>query len=125
MSTNSALTNKTNRKAVIRRVEHAVEGGGLGAVAGALIGSMTGPPGAVAGAIIGGVAGTMAGVVLDREATRRAARTRELDAEIGVSEGDMGAPNLEHPPSRRRSRASSSPRRSGVWAAECWSVPPQ
>ena len=83
MTTKSTVSNKTNRKAVIRRVEHAVEGRGLGAVARALIGSMAGPPGAVAGAIIGGVAGTMTGAVLDREARRRTARTRELDAEIG------------------------------------------
>ncbi len=51
---------------------------------------------------MGGIAGAMAGAVLDSEGARRAARTTELDAEIGVSEGDLGAPNLQHPPSRDR-----------------------
>jgi hypothetical protein len=48
--------------------------------------------------VVGGVAGALTGEALDNESSRRAARTRELDEQIGVSGGDMGAPNLAHPP---------------------------
>jgi outer membrane lipoprotein SlyB len=84
----------------IRRIEHEAEAGASGALVGAAVGSAAGPPGAIAGAVIGAVAGAMAGSVIDAQATRRATHTRELDAEIGVSEGDIGAPNLKHPPGR-------------------------
>jgi hypothetical protein len=79
---------------------HEVEGGASGAVVGAVFGSAAGPPGMVAGAIIGGIAGTLTGAGLDTEGSRRDARTRDLDAAIGVSEGDLGAPNLKHPPAK-------------------------
>jgi Glycine zipper len=82
------------------KLVHEVEGGASGAVAGAVIGAAAGPPGIVAGAIIGGVAGAMAGAALDDESSRQASRTRTLDAQIGVSEGDLGAPNLKHPPAK-------------------------
>jgi hypothetical protein len=51
----------------------------------------------VVGAVIGGVAGAIMGAVLDGETSRRASRTRMLDAQIGVSDGGLGAPNLDHP----------------------------
>ena len=81
-----------------RRIEHEAEGGASGAVVGAIVGASAGPPGAIAGAIIGGVAGVLAGSVLDRESCASEQRTRDLDADIGVSGGDLGAPNLKHPP---------------------------
>jgi hypothetical protein len=62
----------------------------------------------VAGAIIGGVAGALTGAVLDGEASRKEARTRELDEEIGVTGGDLGAPNLKHPPARVGAYAGAS-----------------
>jgi phage tail tape-measure protein len=87
-------------KAGKRRIAHEAEGGVSGALAGAALGAGAGPPGMVAGAVIGGVAGAIAGAALDSESSVQAARTRELDAEIGVSEGDLGAPNLAHPPAK-------------------------
>ncbi len=42
----------------------------------------------------------LAGAALDSEGARRAARTTELDAEIGVSGGNLGAPSLQHSPGR-------------------------
>jgi hypothetical protein len=81
-----------------RRLFHEIEGAGSGAVAGAVVGMAAGPPGAVAGAILGAVAGGITGAALDGEASRASADTRELDGEIGVGGGDLGAPNLEHPP---------------------------
>ena len=79
------------------RALHEAEGATSGMIAGAVIGANAGPPGMVAGAIIGGLAGVVAGAVLDNEASRQEIHTRELDAEIGVSGGDMGAPILSHP----------------------------
>lgn len=83
-----------------KRVVHEAEGGASGALAGAVLGAGAGPPGIVAGALIGGVAGALAGAALDTESSRQGARTRELDEAIGVSEGDLGAPNLQHPPAK-------------------------
>lgn len=82
-----------------RHMAYELEGGASGALAGAALGAGAGPPGVVAGAIVGGVVGAVAGVVLDRESSRRLAHTKELDEEIGVMGGDLGAPNLLHPPS--------------------------
>jgi hypothetical protein len=90
---------------------HELEGGASGALAGAALGAGAGPPGVVTGAIVGGVVGAVAGVVLDRESSRRLAHTKELDEEIGVMGGDLGAPNLQHPPS---SLGAPSPASSGV-----------
>jgi hypothetical protein len=42
----------------------------------------------------------MAGATLGEEARRREKRDDELDAAIGVSEGELGAPNLQHPPAK-------------------------
>lgn len=82
----------------LRRLEHEAEGGASGAIAGALVGAAAGPPGAVAGAIIGAIAGALAGAVIDKDSSESEERTRELDADIGVTGGTIGAPNLKHPP---------------------------
>lgn len=87
----------TSAKAGKRRVAREAEGGVSGALAGAVVGAGAGPAGIVAGTVIGGVAGALAGAAMDTESSRQAARRRELDAQIGVSEGELGAPNLEHP----------------------------
>jgi outer membrane lipoprotein SlyB len=86
--------------ATVHRIEHEAEGGALGAIGGAVMGSVAGLPGALAGAVMGGIAGAFAGGAVDSESSDDTARTKKLDAEIGVTEGDIGAPNLEHPPSR-------------------------
>lgn len=91
-----------------QRLVHEAEGGASGALAGAVLGAGAGPPGIVAGALIGGLAGAVTGVALDRESARQSARTRLLDAQIGVSEGDLGAPNLEHLPARTGAYSAAS-----------------
>jgi len=94
------MSKRATGKAGRRRIMHEAEGGASGALAGAAFGAVAGPPGIVAGAIVGGVAGAITGAALDQEASRQAARTRELDVEIGVDDGELGAPNLAHPPAR-------------------------
>jgi len=98
----------SSRAARRRRVAHKAEGVASGALVGAVVGSAAGSPGAVAGAIIGGVAGGLAGAVIDQESSAAARRTRELDAEIGVTGGDLGAPNLKHPPPKSGSYSAAS-----------------
>jgi hypothetical protein len=83
---------------VNHRVAHEAEGGASGALVGAVVGVSAGPPGVIAGAIIGGIAGALAGAAMDTETAATDQRTRELDADIGVSGGDLGAPTLKHPP---------------------------
>jgi hypothetical protein len=88
------VADKTRKK----RLAHEAEAGASGALAGAVVGAVAGPPGVVAGAILGGVAGAAAGAALDTESSVRAEHDKELDAQIGVDDGDLGAPNLAHPP---------------------------
>jgi hypothetical protein len=80
------------------RLAHEVEGATAGMLTGAVVGAAAGPPGIVAGAVLGAAAGTVAGAALDADARARDARSRELDAVIGVTGGSLGAPNLVHPP---------------------------
>lgn len=96
--------NKTGRQ----RIAHEAEGVAAGALAGAALGLAAGPPGIAVGAVIGGVAGAISGAVLDSESSRQASRSRELDRQIGVSEGDLGASNLEHPPAQRGAYSAGS-----------------
>ena len=77
---------------------HEAGGAAAGAIAGAALGAVGGPPGAVVGAVIGGVVGAVVTKVSDEEHDRASKHEIELDAEIGVNGGDLGAPNLEHPP---------------------------
>jgi hypothetical protein len=88
----------TNEKA--HQLTREAEIGASGAMAGAVIGAVAGPPGAIVGAVVGAAMGAIAGFAIDREMTEKEATVAALDAEIGVSggEGEMGAPNLEHPP---------------------------
>jgi hypothetical protein len=87
---------------------HDAEGAASGAVAGAVLGAAAGPPGVVAGAIIGAVAGAITAEVLETDGERTAAHDRELDEEIGVSGGDIGAPNLKHPKAKVGAYSSAS-----------------
>ncbi len=95
---NAKKVASTSDNAATRRIEHEAEGAASGAFVGAVVGAAAGPAGVAAGAVIGGIAGALAGAALDQDASEDAARTRELDAAIGVSGGDLGAPNLKHPP---------------------------
>ena len=90
-----ALTTTTDR--------HLHEAGGAagGAIAGAALGFAAGPVGAAAGALIGGAIGAFVAKIGDEESERVSLHDGELDAAIGVNGGDLGAPNLEHPPATR------------------------
>ena len=62
----------------------------------------------VAGAIIGAVCGAISGSVIDGDARREAAHTRELDEQIGVAGGELGAPQLKHLPAIRGTYSAAS-----------------
>jgi len=83
-----------------KQLEREVEAGAAGALAGATMGAVAGPPGAIAGAVVGAVAGAVAGRAVEKGVEAREAEDQELDGEIGVSDGEMGAPNLKHPPAK-------------------------
>jgi hypothetical protein len=83
-----------------RRIAHEAEGVASGALAGAVVGAAAGPPGIVAGTIIGAVAGALTGAAMDGASLREEDHERDLDAQIGVSGGDLGAPHLAHPPEK-------------------------
>jgi hypothetical protein len=79
------------------RLEREAEGCAAGAAAGALVGAVAGPPGVIAGAILGAAAGALAGMAADRGNVEGVAQDAALDRDIGVSGGELGAPNLQHP----------------------------
>jgi phage tail tape-measure protein len=83
-----------------KRHEREIEGGGGGAIAGAAVGSLAGPVGTAVGAVVGAVAGAIMGAAVENGEAAKAAEDRDLDEEIGVSEGELGAPNLKHPPAK-------------------------
>lgn len=91
-----------------QRLAREAEGVAAGAIAGAAMGAAAGPPGAVAGAIMGGVVGAMAGAALDTQVAESAQRDRTLDEETGVVGGEIGAPNLKHPPAKMGAYSSAS-----------------
>lgn len=80
------------------RHEFEAGGGAAGAIVGAAFGSVAGPPGIAAGAVIGAIAGAIVGAATEDNSLSRAAEEKKLDREIGVSGGELGAPNLKHPP---------------------------
>jgi hypothetical protein len=81
-----------------QRIAPEDEGGMGGAPTGGAIGAVAGPSGAVRSAMVGGFAGAMASAALDNAASRKMARSHELDAQIGVSGGELGAPSPDHSP---------------------------
>lgn len=62
-----------------------------GAVTGAVAGIVAGPAGMIVGGAIGAALGTAAGQVLDRESHLHEDVERQLDEDIGVVGGDLGA----------------------------------
>lgn len=62
-----------------------------GATTGAVVGAVAGPPGAVIGGTVGAAVGIIAGGVLDRELHKADRHDRELDEDIGVFGGTIGA----------------------------------
>ncbi len=92
----------------------------LGISAGIVTGLMGGPVGALVGLCAGAVAGAVAGTALHRDESVRSARSRELDEEIGITRGDIGAaPVSIPPPADEGDRADARER----WLAE-WLTPP-
>jgi len=96
----------------------------IGTVSGGCVGLMLPPPlvGSLSGMIIGGICGLIAGTAMHRQDERERKRDLELDADIGVTRGSMGAPpgsippgNLEREPEEALELAS--------WADE-WLTPP-
>ena len=71
-----------------------------GTVAGAVFGTVAGPVGTVAGAILGGVVGAGAGALLEDQSARKHAHEEELDEDIGVYDGTLGAARPDAPPAR-------------------------
>jgi hypothetical protein len=94
--------------------DHVAEIALTGSIAGAAVGALAGPPGAITGAVIGGLAGALAGGAMDNQGKREHLRNRELDATIGVMDGDIGAASPSQPPSRRSFVSAAS---SGVAGA--------
>jgi hypothetical protein len=94
------LMQQGRKKAGLGRASRIETAAASGAVAGAAVGAVVGPGGVAAGAILGGAAGAIAGAALANDAERRHAHQRDLDREIGVSEGDMGAADPKAPPAR-------------------------
>jgi hypothetical protein len=72
--------------------------GAVGAISGAVLGGLAGPPGAVAGALIGAAMGALSSMAFVKVATEHEKHDEKLDRDIGITEGDIGAPNLHHPP---------------------------
>ena len=91
-----------------RHPMHEAGGAAGGAIVGGVLGSIAGPAGAAAGALIGGVVGAVAAKISDEEADRMCLRDGELDDEIGINGGDLGAPNLKHPPAVRGTYSGAS-----------------
>ena len=94
------VKDKTAHREGKKLVERELEAGTAGALAGATMGAIAGAPGVVVGAMVGAIAGAVAGRAVEKGEESRAADDRALDAEIGVSKGELGAPNLEHPPAK-------------------------
>lgn len=90
------------------RAAHGAVGAAGGALTGGILGSIAGPPGVAAGVILGGIAGAVTEVALEKGAAEDAAHEQELDAQLGVNGGDIGAKNLRHPPAKRGAYAGAS-----------------
>ena len=62
-----------------------------GGIAGAAVGAMAGPAGILAGGVLGTTIGALAGVAFEGDANDRLLHDEELDREIGIAGGPMGA----------------------------------
>jgi hypothetical protein len=93
---------------------------GLGLSAGLVTGMMAGLPGLLVGLAAGTLTGMALARAMRRDDERRAARTRELDGIIGVTQGDLGAAPVRMPESIPAAAESAARM---AWAAE-WLTPP-
>jgi hypothetical protein len=74
--------------------------GAVGVLGGAALGALAGPPGVIVGAVIGGTVGALAAGPFRDAELLRGAREDKMDVALGIYDGDVGAPNLEHPPAK-------------------------
>ena len=84
-----------------RRLRNEGQAALAGVIAGGVLGVTAGPAGLVVGACVGAGIATLLELVAHDATTQRADRDAVLDREIGVDGvdgGELGAPNLEHPP---------------------------
>jgi hypothetical protein len=90
----SASTTETALRAHAHDVRVAREGASAagGAFAGAILGIPGGPPGAIMGAVLGAAVGLTVDEMLDDASATRRAADDDLDDEIGINGGDLGAP---------------------------------
>jgi hypothetical protein len=83
---------ETRAHRIHRPLIHASEAGAIaGEATGAVVGSIAGPPGVIVGMVIGAAAGSLAASAIAKEEHRHAVHDEELDKEIGVVGGDLGA----------------------------------
>ncbi len=93
-----AITDHDGIPAPLSERSRLIASGASGAAVGAAIGTSGGPVGIVVGMVLGAAVG-----LLSRRAGREGAmlaahEEATLDAEIGVTGGDIGAPSLREPP---------------------------
>jgi hypothetical protein len=93
----------------------------LGVSAGAITGVMAGAVGTLIGFCAGAAVGSIAGAAIYEDERRSSARSRELDAIIGVASGDLGAAPVTIPPAP--SESTSGVEGHERWLAE-WLTPP-
>jgi hypothetical protein len=93
--------NESDKKARNREhLAHELEAAAGGAAVGAVVGMIGGPIGAAAGAAVGGAAAALAEAMVEQHDEQTRDRNDELDEIIGVTAGEIGAPNLKHPPAK-------------------------
>ena len=113
-------------KKVLLRVRNAPmlvkAGTGCGVVAGLALGLIVSAPvGIVLGLSLGAIVGIAAGTVMDHEDQRTSLRSRELDAIIGVTTGNLGSPPSVPP--READDGEDRAQELATWLAE-WMTPP-
>ncbi|HVU05482.1 MAG TPA: hypothetical protein VHE30_27230 [Polyangiaceae bacterium] len=72
----------------------------VGAASGVILGALAGSPGMLVGGAVGAAIGALASLPFGGKAAADAAHDGKLDRDLGISEGDVGAPNLPHLPAR-------------------------
>jgi hypothetical protein len=112
-------------KKILLRVRNAPmlvkAGGGFGLVAGLALGLIVSAPvGIVLGLSLGAIVGIICGTVMDHEDQRTSLRSRELDAIIGVTTGNLGAPPSVPPAAPDGVDKTAE---LAIWLAE-WMTPP-
>ena len=87
-----------HKEEAARRARYEMSAGAVGALAGAGFGGIfAGPVGAAAGAVVGAAMGAATGWAVEQHAHDEAIHDQQLDRDIGVIDGDLGAPGLRHP----------------------------